>query len=164
MKKKTLIIIGIILLITIPLAVNFLLKINTKKITDGTYYAVNCEEYPDAYVVVKGDTLQFYNIDLNAIYQKDQLNSVYKAHNNENLSFRIDVTEEELLKLSDLNDMFVNNSCKYDLSKGWKNGTFVYSFRCVTYHDWFGLYFLYDTWNRTITINNYQLQITFKRK
>lgn len=164
MKKKTLIIIGIILLIAIPFAVNFILKINSSKMRNGTYYAVDCEEYPDAYVVVKGETLQFYNIDLNAIYQEEQLNGVYKAHNNENLSSRIDVTEEELLKLSDLNDMFVKNPCAYDMSKGWKDGTFVHVFRCVRYQGWFGLYFIYDSWKGTIKINNSQQQITFKKK
>ena len=164
MKRKTLIIIGIIVIIAIPFAINFILKINSAKIVNGTYYAVDCEEYPDAYAVVKGETIQFYNIDLNAIYREEQLNGVYKAHNNENLSFKIDVTEEELLELSDLNDMFVNNPCEYDLGKGWKDGTFVYVFRCVRYNGWFGLYFLYDSWNRTLKINNSQLQITFKKK
>ena len=163
MKKKILFIIAIIVLITIPTVIFFTLKINAKRMASGTYYAVNCEEYPDAYVVVKGETIQFYNIDLNAIYREDQLNSVYMKQNNENLSFNTGLTDEELLELSDLNNMFVNNPYKYDFKDGWKEGTFVYLLRCDGYERLFGLYLLYDSWNKTITINNYQLQITFKK-
>ena len=164
MKKKTLIIIGIILLIAIPFAVNLMLKMNSKKMANGKYYVVDCEEYPDAYMVVKGETLQFYNIDLNAIYQGEQLNRLYKGNDNENISFKIEVTDEELLEMSDLNNMFVNNPYKYDPEKVWKDGTFVYYYRCVTDRYWFGLHLLYDSWNKTITVNNSQQQITFKKK
>ena len=164
MKKKILIIIGIILLIAIPIAVNFLLKVNAKRMANGTYYAVNCEKYPDAYVVVKGETIQFYNIDLNATYRKDQLDSIYMKQNNENLSFDTGLTDEELLELSDLNNMFVNNPYEYDFDNGWKEGTFVYLLRCDGYERLFGLYLLYDSWNKTITINNDQLKITFEKK
>ncbi|MBD5158139.1 MAG: hypothetical protein HDT13_10980 [Butyrivibrio sp.] len=164
MKKRILIIIIVVLLIVLPIAVNFLFKINSNRMANGTYYAVNCEEYPDAYVVVKGETIQFYNIDLNSIYREDQLNSIYEDHNNENLSFRIEVTDEELLEMSDLNNMFVNNPYKYDPEKGWKDGTFVFYYRCLSEKYWFGLGLLYNSWDRTIKITNYQLQITFKKK
>lgn len=164
MKKKTLIIIGIILLIAIPFGVNFLLKMNAKKMTDGRYYAVDCEEFPEAYVIVKGNTIQFYNIDLNSVYREEQLDSVYKKQDNENMNFNTGLSDEKLFELSDLNDMFVNNKYEYDIDNGWKKGTFTYLFRCMGYGNWFGLSLSYDAWNRTITINNYQLQITFKRK
>ncbi|MBD5158150.1 MAG: hypothetical protein HDT13_11035 [Butyrivibrio sp.] len=164
MKSKTLIIIGIIILIVTPFAVNFMLKINSDKMANGIYYAVDFEEYPDAYAVVKGETIQFYNIDLNAIYREEQLNRVYQVHNNENLSFQIEVTEEELLEMSDLNNIFVNNPYQYDLGNGWKEGTFVFYYPCISDRYWFGLHLLYDSWNKTIKINNSQLQITFKKK
>ena len=164
MKKKILFIIAIIVLITIPTVIFFTLKINGKSMSNGTYYAVNCEEYPDAYVVVKGETIQFYNIDLNAIYREDQLNSVYMKQNNENLSFNTGLTDEELLELSDLNNMFVNNPYKYDSEDRWKEGTYIYYYRCLSYGNWFGLHLLYDSWNKTITINNYQLKITFEKR
>ena len=163
MKKKILIAVGIIVLIALPIAVDFLLKIYSNGMANGIYYAVDCEEYPDAYVVVKGETIQFYNIDLNAIYRQEELDDLYKAHNNEKLSFKIDVTEEELLEMSDLNNKFVNNPYKYDPEKGWKDGTFVFLYRCMDDRDWFGLHLLYDSWNRTVTINHYLLKITFKK-
>lgn len=163
MKRKILIILGIILLLAIPLVVLFTLKMTGKRFANGIYYAVDCEEYPDAYLVVKGKTLQFYNIDLNAEYGQEQLDDIYEAHNNENLLFRIEISDEELLERADLNNIFVNNPYEYNPEKCYKEGTFIYYYPFMTYSNLMRLDIVYDSWNKTIKIMNYQLQITFKK-
>lgn len=45
----------------------------TKGIADGKYMVVDCPEYPDAYIIVKNNSIQIYNIDVNAIYRMNRL-------------------------------------------------------------------------------------------
>lgn len=151
-------------MLAIPIVIFFTLKITGKRFANGTYYAVDCEEYPDAYVVVKGETIQFYNIDLNTTYSQKQLDDIYEAHNNENLLFRIEISEAELLERADLNNIFVNNPYEYNSEKCYKEGTFIYYYPFMTYSNLMGLDIVYDSWNKIIKIDNYQLKITFKKK
>ncbi|MGN0374023.1 MAG: hypothetical protein ACI4EN_00865 [Butyrivibrio sp.] len=163
MKKRIFIILGAVILIAFPAVLYFSINIMGKNMSDGTYYVTDCEEFPEAYIVVKNGTLQFYNIDLNKIYREEQFNSIYDMQSNENLQFDTGYNREELWEMSDLNKMYVDNFYTYDEDRISKDGTFSYIYNCKTTGNLFGLFLKYDSWNKTIKINNYQMQILFKK-
>mgnify|MGYP006878188295 CR=1 FL=1 len=74
MKKKW-IAFGIVaaLLIAVLVIVLRFTKKQTKGIADGKYMVVDCPEYPDAYIIVKNNSIRIYNIDVNAIYRNEQV-------------------------------------------------------------------------------------------
>ena len=111
MKKKW-IAFGIVaaLLIAVLVIVLRFTKKQTKGIADGKYMVVDCPEYPDAYIIVKNNSIQIYNIDVNAIYRNEQVESIKKIC--EDKESGIVLTGEEIEKLSDLNKMFVENRIK----------------------------------------------------
>lgn len=77
MKKKW-IAFGIVaaLLIAVLVIVLRFTKKQTKGITDGKYMVVDCPEYPDAYIIVKNNSIRIYNIDVNAVYRNEQVESI----------------------------------------------------------------------------------------
>lgn len=111
----------------------------TKGIADGKYMVVDCPEYPDAYIIVKNNSIQIYNIDVNAIYRNEQVESIKKIC--EDKESGIVLTGEEIEKLSDLNKMFVENAYKVDVEKGTKEGTYSYVYSCLSKGNYFGLHF-----------------------
>ena len=66
--------------------------------------------------------------------------------------------------MSDLNNIFCDNAYKYDLDKTHKQGTFVYWYSCMGEQELFGLQIIYDSWEETLKINNYQMEILFEKK
>lgn len=111
----------------------------TNGITDGKYMAVDCPEYPDAYIIVKNNSIQIYNIDVNAIYRNEQVEAIRKIC--EDKESGIALTDEEIEELSDLNKMFVENSYKVDVEKETKEGTYSYVYSCLSKGNYFGLHF-----------------------
>lgn len=164
MKKKILLVAAFILIILLPIVINLILKTSNSDITEGTYYAVDCEAFPDAYIEVKGQTIQFYNIDLNEIYGDSQFDVIYQAQIREENPFDTGFTIEELKQMSDLNSAFCENSYTYNADKVQKQGTFVFWYPCMTEGQLFGIQLLYDSWEDTLKINNYQMNILFEKK
>lgn len=111
----------------------------TKGIADGKYMVVDCPEYPDAYIIVKNNSIRIYNIDVNAIYRNEQVESIKKIC--EDKESGIVLTGEEIEELSDLNKMFVENAYKVDVEKGTKEGTYSYVYSCLSKGNYFGLHF-----------------------
>ena len=150
MKKKWIAfsIVAALLIAVLVIVLRFTQK-QTKGIADGKYMVVDCPEYPDAYIIVKNNSIRIYNIDVNAIYRNKESGIV--------------LTDEEIEELSDLNKMFVENAYKVDVEKGTKEGTYAYVYSCLSKGNYFGLHFVYDSYNKTIKINNYQKEIVFKK-
>lgn len=165
MKKK---IITILLLIVIAIAVLVAVIVfsvsNNGELASGTYHITDFEEYQDAYIEVKDNALQFYNIDLNAIYQKEQMDEYNKL-----ISKRPDfaLPEDELEKSSDLNLLLVDNPYYFDYE--WvgdaKSGTFEYTYFLYSGNNYmgFGLVILYDSFHKTIHVNNAIREMTFQK-
>lgn len=162
MKKKWIAfgIVAALLIAVLVIVLRFTQK-QTNGIADGKYMVVDCPEYPDAYIIVKNNSIRIYNIDVNAIYRNEQVESIKKIC--EDKESGIVLTDEEIEELSDLNKMFVENSYKVDVEKGTKEGTYSYVYSCLSKGNYFGLHFLYDSYNKTIKINNYQKEIVFKK-
>lgn len=162
MKKKFFIIgiVAIVLAAILILVLKFTRK-QTNGFADGKYVITDCPEYPDAYIKVKNNTIQIFNLDVNSIYRAEQVENTKKMCANEELG--IYLTDQEIEELSDLNRMFVDNPYKVDLDKGHKDGTYSYVFPCYCKGNYFGLIFIYDSYNKTIKINNYQKKIVFKK-
>lgn len=163
MKKRILLVIGLILLITFPITICVIFRVSDSDMADGTYHVVDCETYPNAYIIVKGQTVQFYNIDLNATYGDSQFEEVYWMQTRKEAPIDTGYTIEELKQMADLNVAFCENSYNYSKVNVHKQGTFTYWYPCRTDAQFFGLQLIYNSWDRTIKINNYQMNILFKK-
>lgn len=163
MKKGIKICIGIILAVVLLLSVVVITKTGGAEITEGTYKITDYAAYPDAYIVVKENKLQFYNIDLNAIYQEAQLED-YKEMQEHGLEFHI--TEQQLGKISDLNELFVSNPYELDYessTKDNKTGTFTYVYFCYNGDYPFGLVLEYNSLHKTVKINSPEQTLIFEK-
>lgn len=163
-RKLLLIILGVGAAVAVLFAVKFVLRLTGNKIGSGRYHAVDCGMYPDAYIEVDGTGIRFGNIDLNALYRKNQLENILKIQHDEDIAFDTGFSDEELEEMSDLNKMFVENTFEYDPDLATKDGTYTKLYRCYCDGNLFGLYLKYDAWNRTITITNQQAVIEFRKE
>lgn len=162
MKRKYIIsIITVFLLVAVMIVILKFTRKQFNGIADGKYRVVDCPEYPDAYIQVKDNSIQIYNLDINSIYRLEQIEEISKMRENEEIG--IFLSDEEIEELSDLNRMFVENSYEVDINKGYKNGTYSYVYKCQCKGNYFGLIFIYDSYEKTIKINNYQKKIVFKK-
>lgn len=138
--------------------------ISSGKIAEGTYRIKNCSEFPDAYIVVRGNKVQFYDIDLNKLYREEQLENFKRLVEH---GIGVEMTEKQIEKASDLNEMFVINSWEidYDLVGDNKDGTFTYIYFCMVKDTFFGLVLQYDSLHKTIQLNNSDPQkiLVFKK-
>ncbi len=123
------------------------------RIADGTYKVTNSDAYPDACIVVRGNEIQFYNIDLNALYQELE-NQNFEVWEQKGVGAKL--TEEQKEQFSDLNEMFVYNTwtIDYNHTVTSKEGTFTNAYFCMVTDTPFGLILQYDSLHRTIQINN----------
>ena len=74
--------------------------------------------------------LYFHNIDLNAIYQEEQMKSYMSMVESGATS---SITDEQLKEISDLNSLFVSNPYELDyesIGDESKSGTFTYIYFC----------------------------------
>ncbi len=158
-KAIKLILIGVVALITFLVVFN-ITYIGDEKFDLGTYKIVDSSEYPNAYIKVENDSLQFIGIDLNKIYREKQVGQVKDAIDK---GFELNLTDKEIAKESDLNALFVNN--KYDISncEGEESGTFKTVYYLLTNSNLFGLVLEYDAFHKTIHINNEIQELTFKK-
>lgn len=152
MKNKIIFFIGVILAIVLLVSVVLFCRIGGAEITEGKYKITDCKDYPDAYIEVENGTIQFYNIDLNAIYQNDQL-EIY--NNLINSGYINSLSEEQLLKAKDLNNLLVTNSFDLDYdntTEDNKAGTFTYTYFCMEQNHIFGILLKYDSFHKTIQV------------
>jgi len=163
MKKKLKIIIALIIIAAIPIGIVVYLKLSSGNIDDGTYRIVDNGQFPDAYIVVKGKTIQLFNIDLNEFWRQKQYDRIVKLQNSKELDFSTGLTEEQLWEAADLNAMFVDNAYEYDPDLREKTGTYEYEYSCLSTGNLFGVYLTYDSWNKTICVENMGIKLSFER-
>ena len=155
--KKIIISVIIVILLAVTLTANY---IGGAEFTEGKYKIQDFAEYPDAYIEVKGNTIQFYNIDLNAIYRDYQVAEYRKALTK---GFPVKLDEEGIKKASDFNARFVDEPFELDFSDS-KTGTFTYIHYCLDDEsEMFRLIIIYDSLHKTIRINNAEQEILFKK-
>lgn len=166
MKKNVFKIVFIVIAaIAILVVVIGITSVNSGEPDAGIYKITDYKEYPDAYIKVKEHSLQFYNIDLNAIYQEKQIEEYNKL---------IDkfpdyaLSDKEVEEYSDLNAILVEKPYYVDyklLEEDAKTGTFEYTYFIYAGDNnaSFGLVLLYDSFHKTIHINNAIQEITFKK-
>jgi len=154
--KKIIISVIIVILLAVTLTANY---IGGAEFTEGKYKIQDFAEYPDAYIEVKGNTIQFHDIDLNAIYREHQV-SEYRKAVTKGIPVKLD--EETLKTASDFNARFVDAPFELDFSDT-KDGTFSYTHFCYDESQIFGLVIIYDALHKTIKINNAEQEIVFKK-
>lgn len=162
MKTKLKIVVSIVVAIVILIATIMIVSIGGAEIAEGRYEIVGYDVYPDAYIMVEENSIQFYNIDLNAIYQEYQSDNYQKMIEAGIVS---NVTEEQLENMSDLNAMFVSNPyiIDYEQQLDNKSGTFTYVYFCLKDGNTFGLVLEYNSFDKTIQINSPVIKLLFER-
>ena len=164
MKKKIFKTVGIIFAILLAVGglgtLIFFNYVGDEKYTEGKYKIQNCEEYPDAYIEVKGDTIQFHNINLNdlcrALEMEDYQWSIERGN-------REPFSEEDLARVSDFNRAFVDNPWTMKYDKDSKSGTFKYVDFCMIEDSLFGIVLHYDSFHKTIEVYYSGESIMFKK-
>ena len=161
-KKVVKIILACIVLVVVAMITVQVTYIGGEKMSDGVYEIEGNNEYPNAQIIVKNGTIQFCNIDLNAIYREKQLeeyNNIVKMR--PSMAF----SEDKFSEFSDLNANFVDKPYKINYQKEMlgKEGTFTYAFSLYPGEMVFGLGIDYDALLKEIHICNDIEQLTFKK-
>lgn len=158
-KKEALIVTGGVILLVLAAVVTY---IGGAKMSNGVYKIEGNKDYPNAKIVVEDGNIQFYDIDLNAIYREKQLEEYNKVIKTQpSLAF----SQENFQKFTDLNANFVDNQYKIDYQKEMlgKEGTFTYTFSLYPGKMVFGLGVDYDALRKKIHICNGVQQMTFSK-
>lgn len=159
-RKIKIIIIAVLAVALMGIAIALQFGSGTK-IKEGKYNIVDCDEYPDAYVEVDAEGVQFHNIDLNDIYQKSQM----ELYNRMKEKGAVDYEEDYVNEISDLNKHFVDSKWEIDYEKTIidKTGTFSHVYFCYIDNSAFGFVFEYDSFHHTFQINSPARNLKFKK-
>ncbi|HBZ52472.1 MAG TPA: hypothetical protein DEO82_01740 [Eubacterium sp.] len=168
MKKKKIIktiLIIILILAALTGGVFLALMLNgtfSQKLASGKYYIQGNDKYKDAYVEVKGDQIQFHNIDLNEMLLPKYVER-YERHIKKFPEKKL--SEEDFKSYYDFNGWLVDNpyTIEYFPDANNKLGTFIYNHGLTNGH--LPVMIHYDSWEKTIKIiyeGDYIL--TFKKK
>ena len=151
----------VVVLAAILVAVIWLTRSGGSRIAEGTYRIRNCEKYPDAYIVVKEDTIQLFNFDLNAEYRDDIYSSAMKMKEKKFDQVK-NLSDEELYELCDLNSLFVD--VPYRMTKEYttinQKGTFEYGYYFFGGFTVNHVLYDYDSFHGTLKLNS---EYEFKR-
>lgn len=161
MKKKLIVLLIIVLLVVTPIIVYFLTRGGGSDIAEGKYAIVNDTRFPDAYAVVKGKTIQFFNIDLNAYYQETMIEAYRRVEKSRKEAYT-PMSDEELFQLSDLNSDFVDKAISFSGIEADKVGTNQYNYNFI--HAPFGIIIRYDSARKTITTMHHGINIQFQKQ
>ena len=160
-KRKVVKYIAIISIALIILMISFMFRdVTSEKIAEGRYKIENFGLYPDAYITVKEDKIQFHNIDLNAIYQEQQLQDYSRVVE---INSQNKLENDKLEEFSNLNKAMVENEYTMPYGEGDKTGTFSYLYFAYPGRNVFGLVIEYDALHKTIKINNEIQVLMFRR-
>ena len=161
MKKK--IIIGAVVTLLVAVLVFMFSFLLGKNVADGKYKVANRETYGDAYIEVVDNKLYIVDFDLNEIYQESQLEAYYKIEENENIELKYGFSEEELAYVSDLNNYFENVGFDLKTVSPTKDSTYEYRYSCYVEDSIFGIFFVYNSWEKTITIVYRDTAVIFEK-
>ncbi len=161
MKKKAIIVcVGLAAAALLVFAV-LISHVVGKEITPGRYCIENNQNYPDAYIEVKDNKIQLYNIDLNALFRDNEMEQFRRLVE---INPDYAMPEDELEIISDLNAMFTASPFDSSNAVAIKTGTFEYTYYCNRKSLPFGLVLQYDSFHKTLIILNDPEPILFKRQ
>ena len=159
MKKKVLLTL-IILMIPVIL---FLCFRNNPKLKEGTYKIQDNKTYPDAYIVVQDNSIQFYNIDLNDLF-KEEMVTRYIYFQETEYGALTDKEKEEVEASIDLNKLVCDQpySLNYETSIRDEWNEYSNMFCKINSVNSFG--YLYNTTAKTLSFGGgASSEIKFKR-
>lgn len=152
------------LVAAICVGTGFFLWIDGGKFSDGIYH-IQGDEYSGAYIEVEGNLFQFRNIDLNEIYQEEQMAFYHELLERRGIS---QLDEDSLEQASDLNSHFVYKPWIIDYDK-----QFIEVGEHYTYYYHFfekGTFFGFVIWNDalhkkiTVVSPDSEKQLIFERR
>lgn len=151
MKKKIMVFIIVIALATIGV-VGYLIIRNGSRIPEGKYMIKNYAEFPDAYAIVSGKTIQFYNIDFNSMYREKELYYILTAQEERGV-LDTGYTKEKLIELSDINHLVVDKPYDFSELHPLERGENEFSYYLAVEGNLFGLWVHYNTVDKVIKLN-----------
>lgn len=143
----------IVLVIFIFGIICYLFLHDGNKIPNGKYLIKSNEKFPNAYAMVSGKTIQFFNIDFNSMFREQQLSSILTAQEERGF-LNTGYTKDELIELSDINHLVVDQV--YDFSKlrvipdDTDKNSFFY--HLAIEGDYFGLWIKYNTVDKVLCV------------
>lgn len=149
-------------------ATGYYLFRDTSRPKDGVYKAVDCEEYPGAYLRIGDGEAQFFNIDFNARYKKEAVShylTYLEKYKKQKLTKKM---KKEISDAVDVNEMFCKRPFRLDFSE--ENYNFRDEDERHLYHYNFGFIvelfyvsYTYDSKENTITLDQSgMVPITFQ--
>ena len=163
MKKKIIVLLIIVLLATVPVVVYLLTRGGGSDIAEGKYVIVNDTRFPDAYTVVKGKTIQCFNIDLNAYYQDKMMKGYRRVEESRTWEY-VPATEDELYRMTDVNSIMVSHALDYSNIRATKVGTRLFNYSFIIGDGPFGMVIRYDSAQKTITMMQDGVNIQFQKQ
>ena len=151
MKKKIIILIIIIALADIGVG-GYLILRNARTIPEGKYMIKNYAEYPDAYAIVSGKTIQFFNIDFNEMYREQELYYILTAQEERGV-LDTGYTKEELIELSDLNRLVVKKPYNFSELNPLDRFENEFSYYLAVEGNLFGVWVHYNTAEKVLKLN-----------
>ena len=160
MNKKCFVIVLIILVVPMIL---FLCFRDNSELKEGIYKVQESKEYPNAYILVENDSIQFFNIDLNALY-KEEMVERYIFYQESEYGKLSDEEKNEIKASIDLNKLLCDQSYKINYETQIKDGWNEYSnmFCKINSINSFG--YLYNASLETIYIGGgASIELSFKK-
>lgn len=130
------------------------------KPANGKYYIVDNDNYKDAYVEIKGDQIQFHNIDLNEIY-KERMIAIYEKRMLNHPEDKI--SEDEYDVKFNINSWLVEKPFTLDYEKGGKIGTFIHNYFLDNDFYYATVVIHYDSVKKTITLKYCGIEVKFAK-
>lgn len=149
--KKSIKYIILVSVLTVVGIISYLFLLNSNGLAEGKYYIKNNMEFPDAYVLVNDNTIQFFNIDFNSMFREQQLSSILIAQEERGV-LNTGLSRQELENLSDINHLVVDQAYDFSALNPMKQGTNEYSYFLACEGNLFGLWINYNTWDKIIKI------------
>lgn len=160
MKKKLIFV--VLLVIALPIVLLVCFRENSE-LKEGIYRVQDTELYPDAYILVKANSIQFCNIDLNAIY-KDELVDRYIFFQESEYGTLSEEEKIEIEKSIDLNKILCEQPYELNyetqIKEGWNE--FSNMFCKINSINSFG--YLYNANTKTISVGGgASMDLSFKK-
>lgn len=128
----------------------FVICKDDSKLADGIYTVKENNLYPNAYIEIKDNHIQFFNIDLNALYKQNMVKCYIFVQENENGSLSSE-EKKEIDKSIDINKFLCEQPYMLNYDTLIKEDTHLYSnmFCKINHINSFG--YLYDSKTKTLT-------------
>lgn len=161
--KKWIFVFGAGIAVISLLVVFFLTRTSREGLSIGKYDIAGNDKYPNAYIEVTDNTIQFFNIDLNEYYQAEQMR-VYRMVLDNDPGWYGTVSDDELRSMADLNAVFIEKPYDYSQIDAKKIGTNLMAYLMLYHDNFLGLAIHYNTKTKHIDVMRDGVILSFEKE